>query len=103
MAPESCWLYSNQNWACFCCSADAISSFISSFAPTHIFSHRGEYKGRKILDICSNSFRMDAFVRGRGKESILMSQHTSPFEAIRKQTKDGSEYWSARQLYKLLG
>lgn len=32
-----------------------------------------------------------------------MSQHTSPFGAIRQQTDDGSEYWSARQLYKLLG
>lgn len=32
-----------------------------------------------------------------------MSQHTSPFGAIRQQTEDGSEYWSARQLYKLLG
>ena len=32
-----------------------------------------------------------------------MSQHTSPFGAIRQQSEDGSEYWSARQLYKLLG
>src|SRR5438270_8040454 len=32
-----------------------------------------------------------------------MSQHTSPFDAIRQQTEDGSEYWSARDLYKLLG
>jgi DNA-damage-inducible protein D len=32
-----------------------------------------------------------------------MSQHSSPFSAIRQQGEDGSEYWSARQLYKLLG
>lgn len=34
-----------------------------------------------------------------------MSQtpHTSPFDAIRKVDQDGSEYWSARELYKLLG
>ncbi len=29
--------------------------------------------------------------------------HVSPFEAIRKENEDGSEYWSARELYKLLG
>jgi DNA-damage-inducible protein D len=29
--------------------------------------------------------------------------HVSPFDAIRKTTDDGSEYWSARELYKLLG
>jgi len=29
--------------------------------------------------------------------------HISPFEAIRKVAEDGSEYWSARDLYKLLG
>jgi len=32
-----------------------------------------------------------------------MTQHTSPFNAIRQQAEDGTEYWSARQLYKLLG
>ncbi len=32
-----------------------------------------------------------------------MSQHSSPFNAIRQQAEDSSEYWSARQLYKLLG
>lgn len=32
-----------------------------------------------------------------------MTQHTSPFNTIRQQAEDGSEYWSARQLYKLLG
>ena len=31
------------------------------------------------------------------------SPHTSPFDAIRKVADDGSEYWSARELYKLLG
>ena len=31
------------------------------------------------------------------------SPHTSPFDAIRKIADDGSEYWSARELYKLLG
>jgi DNA-damage-inducible protein D len=29
--------------------------------------------------------------------------HVSPFDAIRKIADDGSEYWSARELYKLLG
>lgn len=29
--------------------------------------------------------------------------HVSPFEAIRKVTEEGTEYWSARQLYRLLG
>ncbi len=34
-----------------------------------------------------------------------MSQtpHTSPFDAIRHQDEQGNEYWSARELYKLLG
>ena len=29
--------------------------------------------------------------------------YTSPFEAIRRQTEDGSEFWSARDLAKILG
>lgn len=29
--------------------------------------------------------------------------HTSPFEAIRREGEDGSEYWSARDLAKVLG
>jgi DNA-damage-inducible protein D len=29
--------------------------------------------------------------------------HLSPFEAIRHEDEDGNEYWSARELYKLLG
>src|SRR5262245_32903217 len=29
--------------------------------------------------------------------------HLSPFESIRRTAEDGSEYWSARDLYKLLG
>jgi DNA-damage-inducible protein D len=29
--------------------------------------------------------------------------HTSPFEAIRKKAEDDSEYWSARDLFKILG
>lgn len=29
--------------------------------------------------------------------------HLSPFEAIRRETEDGSEYWSARDLAKILG
>jgi DNA-damage-inducible protein D len=34
-----------------------------------------------------------------------MSQipHTSPFDAIRHEDEHGKEYWSARELYKLLG
>ena len=31
------------------------------------------------------------------------SPHVSPFEAIRKFSDDGIEYWSARDFYKLLG
>ncbi len=29
--------------------------------------------------------------------------HTSPFEAIREEAEDGSEYWNARELAKILG
>ncbi len=29
--------------------------------------------------------------------------HTSPFEAIRAEAEDGSEYWLARDLAKILG
>lgn len=29
--------------------------------------------------------------------------HTSPFDAIRREGEDGSEYWSARDLAKILG
>src|SRR6266567_1942197 len=36
----------------------------------------------------------------QNKQGII---HISPFDAIRQQAEDGSEYWSARQLYKLLG
>jgi DNA-damage-inducible protein D len=32
-----------------------------------------------------------------------MSQHESPFDAIKRLTDRGIEYWSARDLYKLLG
>ncbi len=31
------------------------------------------------------------------------TSHNSPFEAIRRQSEDGSEYWSARDLSKILG
>ena len=30
-------------------------------------------------------------------------QHVSPFEQIRYETEDGGEYWSARELSKVLG
>ena len=36
-------------------------------------------------------------------DSEISAPHVSPFEAIRKESEDGSEYWSARDLYKLLG
>ena len=29
--------------------------------------------------------------------------HASPFETIRHETEDGTEYWSARELAKVLG
>jgi hypothetical protein len=32
-----------------------------------------------------------------------ITPRTSPFESIRRQTEDGSEYWSARELGKILG
>jgi DNA-damage-inducible protein D len=32
-----------------------------------------------------------------------ITPRTSPFESIRRQTEDGSEYWSARELAKILG
>ncbi len=31
------------------------------------------------------------------------ASHTSPFEAICREAEDGSEYWSARELGKILG
>ena len=31
------------------------------------------------------------------------ASHLSPFEAIRREAEDGSEYWSARDLAKILG
>ncbi len=36
-------------------------------------------------------------------DSEISAPHVSPFEAIRKKSEDGREYWSARDLYKLLG
>ncbi len=33
----------------------------------------------------------------------MTTPHTSPFETIRQEAEDGSEYWSARDLAKLLG
>ncbi|SRR5258708_6128021 len=32
-----------------------------------------------------------------------MTEHTSPFDAIRHVDEQGEEYWSARELYKILG
>ncbi len=32
-----------------------------------------------------------------------ITSRTSPFESIRRQAEDGSEYWSARELGKILG
>jgi DNA-damage-inducible protein D len=39
------------------------------------------------------------------ERDYFMSQilHTSPFDAIRHEDEHGKEYWSARELYKLLG
>lgn len=34
---------------------------------------------------------------------VSNSSHVSPFEAIRRESEDGNEYWSARELYKILG
>ncbi len=31
------------------------------------------------------------------------TSHTSPFDSIRHIDEDGNEYWSARELYKILG
>jgi DNA-damage-inducible protein D len=45
-------------------------------------------KGKKIMD---------------NDDAETIVPHTSPFEAIRKVAEDGSEYWSARDLSKILG
>jgi DNA-damage-inducible protein D len=45
-------------------------------------------KGKKIMDNDDGDSRLP---------------HASPFEAIRKEAEDGSEYWSARDLAKILG
>ena len=37
------------------------------------------------------------------RKGSVMSQHTSPFDAIRRIDESGNEYWSARELSKLLG
>src|SRR5947209_1150376 len=34
---------------------------------------------------------------------MSQSSHVSPFDAIRKVDEHGNEYWSARELYKILG
>jgi len=36
-------------------------------------------------------------------ENETQAPHISPFEAIRREAEDGSEYWSARDLSKILG
>jgi DNA-damage-inducible protein D len=36
-------------------------------------------------------------------ENEIQAPHISPFEAIRREAEDGSEYWSARDLSKILG
>jgi DNA-damage-inducible protein D len=41
-------------------------------------------------------------VMSNGSEESQMA-HTSPFDAIRRMDPDGNEYWSARELSKLLG
>jgi DNA-damage-inducible protein D len=38
-----------------------------------------------------------------GQEENPTARHTSPFEAIRRVNDDGTEYWSARDLSKILG
>jgi DNA-damage-inducible protein D len=38
-----------------------------------------------------------------GQEENPAARHTSPFEAIRRVNDDGTEYWSARDLSKILG
>lgn len=38
-----------------------------------------------------------------GQEENPAATHTSPFEAIRRVNDDGTEYWSARDLSKILG
>ncbi len=38
-----------------------------------------------------------------GQEENPAARHTSPFEAIRQVNDDGTEYWSARDLSKILG
>jgi prophage antirepressor-like protein len=38
-----------------------------------------------------------------GQEENPAATHTSPFETIRRVNDDGTEYWSARDLSKILG
>ncbi|MBV9689071.1 MAG: hypothetical protein JO202_05100 [Ktedonobacteraceae bacterium] len=58
--------------------------------------------------------RIDTFALTEGPtryKGVVMSSHDEttdmshhlPFEAIRRETEDGSEYWSARDLSKILG
>jgi DNA-damage-inducible protein D len=37
------------------------------------------------------------------EHEATQARHVSPFDAIRRQDEHGNEYWSARELYKLLG
>ena len=38
-----------------------------------------------------------------GKDQPSNTSHVSPFEAIHRESDDGNEYWSARELGKILG
>src|SRR5713226_260158 len=54
-------------------------------------------RGRKIKKI-----RRVRQIMGDDNENSRLP-HASPFEAIREEAEDGSEYWSARDLSKILG
>jgi BRO family, N-terminal domain len=54
-------------------------------------------RGRKNKESLKGKNNMDS---GDGETRV---PHTSPFKAIRKVAEDGSEYWSARDLAKILG
>jgi DNA-directed RNA polymerase subunit N (RpoN/RPB10) len=54
-------------------------------------------RGRKIKE----SLKGKKIMSSDDEDSGL--PHTSPFEVIRAEAEDGSEYWSARDLSKILG
>lgn len=55
----------------------------------------------QLSSIVNQNYVGDISMNSGNDEPI--TPRTSPFESIRRQTEDGSEYWSARDLSRLLG